>query len=164
MKKALITAVLCTGLTAPAVASEWVIGASLGVLRPGGEHSDSTPAIAGSASLALEFLNLGVADIGATFEYTKGLSQAKLDNQDADVSARALWLSARTLGPLYVIARTGLVELELSPVVGGLSGERDPALSVGVGFSLGLRTELIYTRVDHDAGDATQWVSLMWGF
>ncbi len=164
MKKALIATVLSTALAAPAFANEWVLGASLGLLRPGGDSGETTPALTGSGSIALEFLNLGVLDVGATFEYMKGISQAEVDNQDADVSAKAAWLTARTLGPLYVIARTGLIELELDPVAGGLDGSREKALSVGLGFSVGLRSELLYTRIEHDQGDSTHWLQLLWGF
>lgn len=163
MKKALLATLLSASLVTPAVADEWVIGVSLGLLRPGGDAAESTPALTGGGSLGLEFLSLGVVDIGATLEYTKGLTDADLDNVDTAVETKAAWLTARTLGPLYAIARTGLVEVDYNPRVSGIDNGRESALSVGIGFSVGLRTEILYTRVDHEQGDASHWLGLHWG-
>lgn len=155
---------LIATLTTPAFADEWVLGASAGLLRPGGVHNDTTPAITGSFSLGLEFLNLGVVDIGATVEYTTGLSEAEIDNRDTSIEARSAWLTARTFGPVYAIGRAGWLELELDPTNTGVSDQRDEAISVGLGFSMGIRSEIIYTRVEHDFGDPTHWLVLHWAF
>ncbi|MEM7376236.1 MAG: hypothetical protein AAF460_01905 [Pseudomonadota bacterium] len=164
MKKHVAITLLCATLATPALADEWVLGASLGLMRPGGESGDTTPAFTGSVSLGLEFLNLGVMDVGATFEYMEGLSDAEVGNRDTAVSAKAAWLTARTLGPLYLIARTGYIELDFDPATAGATDDRERALSVGLGFSVGLRSEILYTRVDHDQGDATHWLGLHWAF
>ncbi|MEM6985045.1 MAG: hypothetical protein AAF499_00780, partial [Pseudomonadota bacterium] len=160
MKKHLAATTLIFALAVPVQANEWVIGASLGLINPGGVNSDRTPAVTGGASLGLEFLDLGVLDIGATLEYLTSLSDAEIDNRDTEVTATSLWLTARTLGPLYAIARTGLVDVELDPSNTGVSNDRESALSVGLGFSVGVRTEIMYTRIDHDQGDATHWLGL----
>lgn len=102
-----------------------------------------------SGQIGYEFLDLTAVDVAAEFEIGKtvGNSTLKQLGKKFDVSATTIggYLSARTLGPIYVIGRVGYAQTSFS---GDAPSKKvsGPVIGAGAGFSLGVRTELELTR------------------
>ena len=150
--KALLLLAL-SALAAPVFASEIVIGAKAGVVNIDAKGVD--PATIGSVQLGYEFLDLAVVDVATELELARSISDGESDAGDYSYSSKALYLSARTLGPIYVIGRAGIIDVEVDFDNAGKSDDNGVAYGVGVGFSTGIRVEIEVTRYEFDSSDTT---------
>ncbi len=98
-------------------------------------------------------------DIGVQAEFTTTVNEGSFvyfpDVYDVSINTQALYAAFRTAGPVYLIAKAGVLREEVD--IGGFS-ESDSGLSggIGVGFSLGIaQLELEYTVVEEDVAYAS---------
>jgi hypothetical protein len=161
MKKILCGLFLTAALVpAAANASEFVFGAKAGLYKI--DKSAYDPALMISGQVAYEFLDLALVDIAVEAEagITATDGDVSIPGADAEFSAHTigLYLSARTAGPVYAIARAGVartsVEVEASAsnlaTVKQDTDETGMVVGAGIGFSLGIRTEVELTRYSID--------------
>lgn len=139
--------VLAASLYAATASAEIVIGVKGGAVDYDVEGSD--PGVNGSIQLAFDILDIGIADIALEGEYSTSLTDGEIDlglaTVDTSLESTALYASLRTAGPIYVIARVGYAKTEVE--AGGFSeDDSGVATGVGVGFSMGLRMEIEYTK------------------
>ncbi len=140
---------LAACLYATAASAEMVIGVKAGTADFDVEGSD--PALNASLQLAFDIFDIGIADIAVEGEYSTTLSNGEIEMgllgvQELSFQSTGLYLSLRTAGPVYVIARAGYAKNEIEFENGGTVDDEGTATGVGLGFSMGLRTELEYTR------------------
>lgn len=103
-----------------------------------------------SAQIGYEFLDLTAVALAAELELGKTLSKVKFEDNEGDsfkASATVMsgYLSARTIGPVYAIGRVGYSQTKLSLPEGSVKFKK-PAIGAGVGFSLGVRSEIELTQ------------------
>lgn len=118
----------------------------------------------GTATVGVEVLGLVLGTVYAEFERTKLLDEGEWNNQDYSYSSDGVFLALRTLGPVYAIARVGYVKAEFEKEMRTVVGERDKAISVGLGYDVGLRNELIYTHIENEGEGVTDVISFLIGF
>ena len=141
------------------------ISASVGYLSAEQTDNDSDHGnFAGTATVGVEVLGLVLATVYAELERTQLLGDGEWNGEDYDYKSDGVFLAVRTLGPLYAVGRVGYVKAEFDPEIRERAGSRDEAISVGVGYSLGIRNELLYTRIEHDGGGTTNTISFLIGF
>ncbi|MBA3581339.1 MAG: hypothetical protein H0W44_02685 [Gammaproteobacteria bacterium] len=162
LKKGLFTTALLL-CSLPVLAGELIIGAKVGVIDynfdnalvtttgPALKNAEADNATNMSVQGSYEFLNLAVADLAFEAEYSRSLSDATIEpvvgpKVEAGFQSTAVYISARSAGPVYVIARLGAAQAE----IGDLAEDTGTAFGVGAGFSLGIRWELEYTQYDID--------------
>lgn len=153
MKKLVL--LLIIALVSPlANANELVFGAKVELLDIDFSGVDDDPTVVGSFKLGYEFLQLGIAEIGVEGEFSTSLTDGEIAGQDYSYEAVTLAASIRTAGPVYAIGRVGLTDADIDLPNGTLSDD-GTLIGIGVGFSLGVRTELEFTQIDYDdIGDA----------
>ena len=152
MKKIIAGLVLSAALIPiNAQANELIFGVKGGIHKVDASNFDPAPLV--SAQISYEFLDLAVADIAVELEVGKSLSDGEFDGlgvkEDFSVTTAGLYLSARTAGPIYAIGRIGVANTELDFDFGDVD-ETGIAVGAGLGFSLGVRTEVELTRYDTD--------------
>lgn len=144
---------ILSAVAAPTFASEIIIGAKAGIINFEAKGVD--PTTIGSVQLSYEFLDLVAADIATELEVTKSIADGESDAGDYSYSSKALYLSARTLGPIYVIGRAGVIDVEVDFDNAGSSDDKGMAYGVGIGFSTGIRVELEVTQYEFENSDTT---------
>lgn len=151
-------------LPATASAGEVIFGVKAGLFKP--DISDFDPTASISGQIGYEFLNLGVADIAAEVELSKTITDGEVEEsgQTFDYSGQTAgaYVSARTLGPVYGIARIGVVKSELD-IEGFEVDDTGVSVGAGIGFSLGVRTEVEATQYELD-DENIYYVSLGFAF
>jgi hypothetical protein len=142
-----VATMLAASLYTTAASAEFVIGVKGGTVDY--DVAGSDPGLNGSIQLAFDIFDLGIADIALEGEYSTSLTDAEIDvgpgTLDTSLETTALYASLRTAGPIYLIARVGYAKTEIE-VEGFTSDDTGVATGVGVGFSMGLRMEIEYTR------------------
>ena len=152
MKK-IIAGLILTALALPMSvnANELIFGVKAGVHKVDSSAFDPAPLV--SAQISYEFLDLAVADIAVELEVGKSISDGEIDGggikEDFSVTTAGLYLSARTAGPIYAIGRIGVARTELDFDAGD-NNDTGIAVGAGLGFSLGVRTEIELTSYDVD--------------
>lgn len=148
MKKILCAIAMATALAPTAsMANELIVGVKAGIHNVDVSGFDPAPLV--SAQLSYEFLDLAAADIAVELEVGKSASDGESDAGDFSVTTAGVFISARTVGPIYAIGRIGVAKTELE-FDGFDVDDSGVAMGVGIGFSTGLRTELELTRYDID--------------
>ncbi|HEX5055542.1 MAG TPA: outer membrane beta-barrel protein [Gammaproteobacteria bacterium] len=153
----IVATTLAASLYSAAASAEMVIGVKGGAVDYDADWIGSTePGLNGSLQLAFDIFDLGFADIAVEGEYSTTLTEAEIDlvnsiipTLDASLDTTALYLSLRTAGPVYVIARVGYAksDLKLENDFGSISDDDTAASTgIGVGFSMGVRMEIEYTQ------------------
>lgn len=154
MKKTLtVIAISALGLASQsAFAGGFNMGVKSGFYKVTPKESDFKTNIAPmiSAQVGYEFLDLTAVALAAELELGKTLSKVKFDDNEGDsfkASATVMsgYVSARTLGPVYAIGRVGYAQTKLSLPEGSVTFKK-PAIGAGVGFSLGVRSEIELTQ------------------
>ncbi len=144
----LMAAALLPGV---ASAGELIVGAKAGIHKMDISGFDPAPVLSGQISY--EFLDLIAADVAIELELGKSASDGEgvvgLGKEDFSVTTIGAYISARTAGPIYAIGRIGVAKTELE-FESTDSDETGLAVGAGVGFSLGVRTEVELTRYDVD--------------
>ncbi len=119
---------------------------------------------AGTATVGVEVLGLVLGTVYAEFERTLLLNDGEWNNEGYEYTSDGLYLALRTAGPLYAIGRVGYVKAKFEPEIRSTVGKRDEAISMGVGYGLGLRNELLYTHIEHEGGGSSDIISFLIGF
>ena len=141
------------------------IAASVGYLNTEQNGIDNSHGnFLGSATVGVEVLGLVLGTVYAEFERTKLLDEGDWNGQDYNYSSDGLYLALRTLGPVYAIGRVGYVKAEFDQEMRTVVGDRDEAISIGLGYDVGLRNELIYTHIEHEGDGVTDMISFLIGF
>lgn len=95
---------------------------------------------------------VAVGDIGVQAEFTTTINDGDFYGHDVSINTQAIFGAFRTAGPIYLIAKAGLLREDVE--IGWVS-EDDTGLAagIGVGFSVGVaQLELEYTQVEEDVG------------
>ncbi|HBA33509.1 MAG TPA: hypothetical protein DCZ12_05190 [Gammaproteobacteria bacterium] len=150
---AIALSVLCWLNLSTASASEIIFGVKAGGVDFDADGIDPTTIVSGQ--LGYEFLDLIAADIATELEITRSISDGESDSGDYSYASQALYLSARSIGPIYVIGRAGVIAAEVDYNSGGSVDDTGVAYGVGVGFSTGIRFELELTRYEFEDTDTT---------
>ena len=154
--KNIITAALFISLLLPinSQANELIFGVKGGLYQP--KYFTNDPTLMVSAQLSYEFLDLTVVDIAIELEAGKtvidgDINKTKINGlnptSESEYSANTIgtYLSARTIGPIYAIGRIGVLYTSFKSLNIN-QNDTKLALGAGIGFSLGIRTELELTR------------------
>jgi hypothetical protein len=141
--------VLAACLYTSAAAAEVVIGVKGGTAEF--DVAGADPALNGSIQLAFDILDIGIADIALEGEYSTSLTDGEINTflgpVDVSLETTGLYAALRTVGPIYAIARAGYAQTEIES--NGLSADDEGvAMGVGVGFSMGMRMEIEYTKYE----------------
>lgn len=152
LKKTLIVIGTLGLASQPAFAGGFNIGVKSGFYKVEPSVSELKANIAPmvSAQIGYEFLDLKAVALAAELELGKTLSKVKFENSDNDsfkASATVMggYISARTFGPVYAIGRVGYAQTKLDFSGGNVKFEK-PTIGAGVGFSLGIRSEIELTQ------------------
>ena len=108
-----------------------------------------------SVQIGYEFLDLALVDVSAELELTNSATKVEINNQEYGFSSKGIFAAARTIGPIYAIGRAGLISAEVDG-----SSDNGTAISVGLGFSTGLRWEVEYTTYALDDSEDIKYISL----
>ena len=136
------------GLVAAAPASaDWFFGAKTGPMlidATGFSDTTNTGVVVGYDIGAV------VADLALEAEITTTTSDGKFSSAKVDLDTQALYLAVRTGGPIYLKAKGGFVNEELT--VGSVSAsDSGVSYGVGLGFGIGIaQLELELTTIDSD--------------
>jgi hypothetical protein len=149
MKRILAAGALAAALCSTAQADELIFGVKGGLADIDVSGYDPITVVGGQ--IGYEFLNLVAADLAVEAELMK--SAAAADAGEYDFMSTGLYLSARTAGPVYVIGRVGYINAEIDHSTNGKSDDSGNVLSLGLGFSTGIRTELEFTTYNFDDND-----------
>jgi len=147
---ALLTGLLALALGIPAQAGEFIAGIKVGVVDI--EASGFDPITTASLQLGYEFTDLLVLDVALEGEITRSLSDADGPGGDYSYEDAGIFASLRSAGPVYVIARAGLVDVRLEQDSGS-SSDSGAAYGLGLGFSTGIRWEIEWTTYDFEDDD-----------
>ncbi len=109
-----------------------------------------------SLQIGYEFVDLLAADLGIEVEVTQSISAADGPSGDFDYTGLGLFASARSAGPIYVTGRVGAVNANVDQASGD-TDETNFAYGLGLGFSLGLRWEIEWTKFEFNNDDVNQF-------
>jgi hypothetical protein len=144
---------LVASLYSTMASAEFVIGVKGGTVDYDAPHASTDAGLNGSIQAAFDIFDIGIADIALEGEYSTSLTDAEIANQDTSLNTTGLYASLRTAGPVYVIARVGYAKTKIEIDGVGSDDDTGVATGLGVGFSLGLRMELEYTKYTHEFED-----------
>ena len=150
-----LLALLAVGLQPAAQASELIAGVKLGVVEP--DLSGFDPISTGSIQLGYEFADLVAIDVALEGEFATSLdsADAPAPANEYDYSHAGLFLSIRNAGPIYGIARAGIIETTIEQQ-GVDDSDSGTAYGLGLGFSTGVRLEVEWTRYEFRDNDMNQ--------
>jgi hypothetical protein len=160
-----LAVMMLASLYTTTAAAEMVIGVKGGKVDY--DISGSDPGLNGSVQLAFDIFDIGIADIAVEGEISKTLVDGEIPgDEDLSFESAGLYLSLRTLGPIYVIARVGQAKTEVESSTGESVEDTNTSTGVGVGFSMGARLELEYTKykVEDDIDLDIEYLTLGFGF
>jgi hypothetical protein len=159
LKKMAAAGALMAGMAiAPAALADMYFGANAGPMMLDGASYDD-PVNAG-VLIGKEW-GVVAGDIGVQAEFTTTIEDGTYVGlpapyvHDVSVNTQAVYGAFRTAGPVYLIAKAGVLRKELEV---GSASTTDNGLAggVGVGFSVGVaQLELEYTVVDQDTSYAS---------
>ena len=157
LRKMAAAGALMAGMAmAPAALADMYFGVNAGPMMIDGASFDD-PVNAG-VLIGKEW-GVVAGDIGVQAEFTTTINEGSFvyfpDVYDVSIDTQAIYGAFRTAGPVYLIAKAGLLREEVD--IGGFS-ESDSGLAggLGIGFSLGVaQLELEYTVVEEDVAYAS---------
>lgn len=149
LRKMAAAGALMTGMAfAPgAMAEDVYFGANVGKMMIDGAGFDDPTNV--GVLIGAEW-GVVAGDVGIQAELTTTLDDGAYFGNDVTIDTQAIYGAFRTAGPVYLIAKAGVLreEVEVGPFSdtdSGLAG------GVGIGFSLGIaQLELEYTVVEQD--------------
>ena len=123
------------------------------------DNSNVDGGLVAGVNLGADLANFVLVGIALDAEIATSITDFESGGNDFEYDSKGLYLTAKTLGPLYAIGRYGFIDADF-----GDSSDDGSVLTYGVGFSVGAQTEITLANIDYDdAGDATQ-LSLRFGF
>jgi hypothetical protein len=144
-----LAVMMLASLYTTTAAAEMAIGVKGGKIDY--DVAGTEPGLNGSLQLAVDIFDIGIADIAVEGEYSTSLTDGEFDigpaTFDTSFQSTGLYAALRTAGPIYVIARVGYVNTEVE-VEGFSEDDTGMATGLGVGFSMGLRMEIEYTKYE----------------
>lgn len=152
-RTALALPLLALAVSLPAQA-EFYFGAKTGPMMFDADAVTTDPTNTGI--MAGYEIPLLIGDLGVEAELTTTVSDGEfttvtgsgITTRDVDINTQALFVAFRTAGPLYVKAKTGMVNVDSDFVE---EDGTDSAVGFGVGFGIGiLQLELEYTKIGSD--------------
>lgn len=150
LRKMAAAALLMAGAaSAPAAMADMYFGVNAGPMMIDAAGVDD-PTNAGI--LIGKEWGVGAGDIGVQAEFTTTIGEGDFYGYDVSIDTQAIFGAFRTAGPVYLIAKAGLLREEVEI---GWASEDDTGLAagIGVGFSVGVaQLELEYTQVEEDVG------------
>ncbi|MEM7209497.1 MAG: hypothetical protein AAF434_16870 [Pseudomonadota bacterium] len=157
-----IVLIICSILLLPNTvkAGEIIGGLKLGVVDL--DASGFDPISTGTLQLGYEFVDLLAVDLAIEGDITRSLTDADGPGGDYSYQHAGLFGSIRSAGPIYVIARAGLVDVRVEQDAGSDS-DSGTAYGLGLGFSTGIRFEIEWTTYEFEDSDVQQ-VSLHFAF
>jgi hypothetical protein len=134
-------------LLSPAGQADWYFSAKAGPMMV--DEPDLDDPINAGVIIGHEW-GVVAGDLGIEAELTQTIDDGEVAGQDLQVDTRGLYAAFRTAGPVYLIAKAGMVRTEIE--AGGVSqSDTDTAYGAGLGFSIGIaQFELEYTRMHED--------------
>ncbi len=152
LRKMAAAGALMAGMAiAPAAMADVYLGVNAGPMLIDGAGFDD-PINAG-VTIGKEW-SVGAGDIGVQGEFTTTINDGSFVAfpyvYDVSINTQAVYGAFRTAGPVYLIAKAGLLREEVD--IGGYSStDTGLAGGIGLGFSLGVaQLELEYTMVEQD--------------
>lgn len=146
MKTVVLLALLGLVAAAP-VSADWFFGAKTGpMLIDAAGFSDTT-----NTGVVIGYdIGAVVADLALEGEITTTTSEGKFSSSKVELDTQALYLAIRTGGPIYLKAKGGFVNEELT--IGNAStSDSGVSYGVGLGFGIGIaQLELELTTIDED--------------
>jgi len=154
--------VVCSVLLLPnmAKADEIIGGLKLGVVDL--DATDFDPITTGTVQLGYEFADLLAADLALEGDITRSLADADGPGGDYSYQHVGLFGSIRSAGPIYVIARAGLIDIRVEQDADS-DNDSGTAYGLGLGFSSGIRFEVELTTYEFENSDVQQ-ISLHFAF
>ena len=157
LRKMAAAGALMVGMVlAPAAMADMYFGVNAGPMMIDGASFDD-PVNAG-VFIGKEW-GVVAGDIGVQAEFTTTINEGSFVAfpyvYDVSIDTLALYGAFRTAGPVYLIAKAGVLREEVD--IGGFS-ESDSGLAggIGIGFSIGVaQLELEYTQIEQDVGYAS---------
>jgi hypothetical protein len=148
IRKILAAGAMTAALTcAPAAMADWYFGANTGpMMIDTAGVGDPTNA---GVVIGREW-GMVVGDVGVQGELTTSINKGKFAGNDVSVDTQAIYGVFRSAGPIYLIAKAGVLREEVK--IGPLSdSESGSSLGLGVGFSVGVaQLELEYPQIEKD--------------
>lgn len=91
-----------------------------------------------------------VGDVGVQGEFTTTIDEGSAAGADVSIDTQAVYAALRTAGPVYLIAKAGVLHERVK--VGSASDtDSGGSAGLGVGFSLGVaQIEVEYTQIEKD--------------
>ena len=159
LRKMTAAGALMAGMAlAPAAMADMYFGVNAGPMMIDGASFDD-PVNAG-VLIGKEW-GVVAGDIGVQAEFTTTINDGTFVGgpypyvHDVSIDTLAVYGAFRTAGPVYLIAKAGVLREEVD--IGGIS-ESDSGLAggIGIGFSIGVaQLELEYTQIEQDVGYAS---------
>lgn len=144
----LAVTMLVAGLVfTPVAAADWFFGAKAGPMMVDvGGMDDPTNA---GVMVGHEW-GVVLGDIGVQGEITSSIDDGSYAGQDVSVDTQAVYGVFRTAGPVYFIAKMGVLREDVT--IGSVSDDdTGSSAGLGVGFSIGLaQFEVEYTQIEDD--------------
>ena len=140
---ALMAGVACS----PSATADGYVGANAGKMMFN-ETGVSDPTNAG-VIVGREW-GVAVGDVGVQAEFTTTTNKGEYYGNGVSLDTQALYAAFRTAGPVYLIAKAGMLreDVKIASISSTASGA---SAGAGLGFSVGVaRLELEYTRVERD--------------
>lgn len=138
------------------------VGAHLGYMDF--DDSDTDASVVGGVNLGYQVLDLTAVAFDLDLEIQKSLTDFGRDaGPDFSYESKGLYLTAKTIGPVYAIGRLGIIDADIE---GGAIQTSDDGnvVTIGVGFSLGTQLELTLANISYDDAADAQQLNLRIGF
>ncbi len=166
MKNLLLALTIGLFISAPAHALlGFSIGAHAGVMDIDNDSID--PAAIVGANVGYEVFSVPlVVAFNADLEVQKSASDFESNAGDFSYDSRGLYLTAKTVGPLYAIGRVGIVDADFEGAgIGGSVSDKATVTTIGAGFSIGTQMELTLSNYSFDdIPDDVQQLNFRIGF
>jgi hypothetical protein len=142
-----VTALLAGIAFTPLAAADWYFGAKAGsmMIDVGGMDDPSNAGV-----MVGHEWGVVLGDIGVQGEITSSIDDGSYAGQDVSIDTQAVYGVFRTAGPVYFIAKLGMLREDVT--IGSVSDDdTGSSAGLGVGFSIGLaQFEVEYTQIEDD--------------
>lgn len=164
LRKSLLFIAALGVLALPARADELLLGIKGGLFATDfADAENEDPFLGASLMIGYEFLDLVAADIGFELEHTTSLTEGEADGPEYNYQGTALALSLRTAGPVYFIGRLGYADTQYDWRNAPSIDDKAGLVTLGIGFSTGIRWELQLDRYSFDENDRDEALYLSLG-
>lgn len=129
------------------VSAEWYFGANTGPMLIDASGMDD-PTNAG-VLIGHEW-GVVIGDVGVQGELTTTINDGSYSGSNVSVDTQAIYGVLRTAGPMYLIAKAGVLHEDVK-IGSKSSADSGSSAGLGIGFSLGVaQIEVEYTQIEKD--------------